>query len=181
MGNFGCKKTANPPVCVYLPSAKDPASCFVICFFTPPRRIWPLTRSCTADLYQRITAIPRTPPTKKGTKLNFTRLIYFVQNYLPEQLRQELGETPTSVGNPAASAAKSEHFRLRRRPNRLSGSNFFPFSFGLLLLLFYSARRKLLLLPIRWLEVFHPIADEAWRPPSSKNKKIQFLWREMAG
>ena len=133
-------------------------------FFTPPRRICPLTRSCSADLYQRITAIPRRPPTQKENQIKlYSAHLFSTENYLPEQLRQELGETPTSVGNPAASAAKSEHIR---RPNRLSGSNFFPF------FLRSSSSSSSRFIPHAasffcyrsvGLKCFIRLADEAWR------------------
>ena len=142
-----------------------PVSFYLLFFFySAARRICPLTRSCSADLYQRITAIPRRPPTQKENQIKlYSAHLFSTENYLPEQLRQELGETPTSVGNPAASAAKSEHFR---RPNRLSGSNFFPF------FLRSSSSSSSRFIPHAasffcyrsvGLKCFIRLADEAWR------------------
>ena len=53
-------------------------------FFTPPdpRRICPLTRSCSADLYQRITAIPRRPPTQKENQIKlYSAHLFSTENY----------------------------------------------------------------------------------------------------
>ena len=164
---FGCKKTARGgPVFIFrLQKIQLPVSFYLLFFFySAARRICPLTRSCSADLYQRITAIPRRPPTQKENQIKlYSAHLFSTENYLPEQLRQELGETPTSVGNPAASAAKSEHFR---RPNRLSGSNFFPF------FLRSSSSSSSRFIPHAasffcyrsvGLKCFIRLADEAWR------------------